>query len=267
MRILGTEPSLVILSQTTQFKKVSSQAKAGRDGVINPQNYNFNQFKHGQFWCSQTLRINRGTWKFSSWQTYMSMPTRKPPWWHFVYRNVTCRQSFDVGKHHTFMKFQIWTEDARLLCFSVWGIILLFMIITTVRQAILLLSKNVKIFHKGFYSMGPLICEIWRHGLSTNSGDSYGHKLCSTHSGFVFILLWEEFHVLPSQIEAARPYRHVERHISISWWYIHHRLPSIWETYSWYISSGALVEQSKFFRQRNFFPWFKYKSHWQWCSF
>ena len=25
--------------------------------------------------------------------------------------------------------------------------------------------------------------------LSTNSGDSYWHKLCSTHSGFVFILI------------------------------------------------------------------------------
>ena len=29
------------------------------------------------------------------------------------------------------------------------------------------------------------ICAIWRHGLSTSSGDSYGHKLCSTHSVFV----------------------------------------------------------------------------------
>ena len=35
----------------------------------------------------------------------------------------------------------------------------------------------------------------WRHGLSTNSGDSNGHKLCSIHSGFVFILLWEGFYV------------------------------------------------------------------------
>ena len=34
---------------------------------------------------------------------------------------------------------------------------------------------------------GKHICEIWRHGLSTNSGDSYGHKLCSTHSGFVML--------------------------------------------------------------------------------
>ena len=46
MRILGTEPSSVILSQTKKFKKwksdaqkVSKQAKAKRDGVINPQNY------------------------------------------------------------------------------------------------------------------------------------------------------------------------------------------------------------------------------------
>ena len=28
-------------------------AKAERDGVMNPHNYNFNQFLHGKFWCSQ----------------------------------------------------------------------------------------------------------------------------------------------------------------------------------------------------------------------
>ena len=52
MRISGTEPYSVILSQTKQFEKlkndnqkVSKQAKAKRDGVINLQNYNFNQFQ------------------------------------------------------------------------------------------------------------------------------------------------------------------------------------------------------------------------------
>ena len=51
MRISGTEPSSVILSQTSSIKKLKSidqkvpkKAKAKRDGVINPQNYNFNQF-------------------------------------------------------------------------------------------------------------------------------------------------------------------------------------------------------------------------------
>ena len=33
--------------------KVPKQAEAKRDGVINPQNYNFNQFQYGKFWCSQ----------------------------------------------------------------------------------------------------------------------------------------------------------------------------------------------------------------------
>ena len=52
MRISGTEPSSVILSQTKLFKKlksdapkVSNQAKAKLDGVINPQftiSVNFN---------------------------------------------------------------------------------------------------------------------------------------------------------------------------------------------------------------------------------
>ena len=51
MRISGTEPSLVILSQTMKFKKLKSdgpkvpkQAEAKRDGVISHQNNNFKQF-------------------------------------------------------------------------------------------------------------------------------------------------------------------------------------------------------------------------------
>ena len=66
MLISGTEPSSVILSQTMKFKKLKSdylnvpkQAEAKRDGVINLQNYDFNQFQHGKFWCSKTLRTNR----------------------------------------------------------------------------------------------------------------------------------------------------------------------------------------------------------------
>ena len=46
MRISDIEPSSVILSQTMNFKKLKNdaqklpkQAKAKRDGVINPQNY------------------------------------------------------------------------------------------------------------------------------------------------------------------------------------------------------------------------------------
>ena len=51
MRISGTEPSSVIVSQTKKFKKLKSDAlkvtkqfEAKWDGVIKPQNYNFNQF-------------------------------------------------------------------------------------------------------------------------------------------------------------------------------------------------------------------------------
>ena len=50
-RISGTKPSSVILSQTKYFQKLQSdvtevpkQGDAKRDGVINPQNNNFNQF-------------------------------------------------------------------------------------------------------------------------------------------------------------------------------------------------------------------------------
>ena len=52
MRILGTEPSSVILSLTKYFQKlkidapkVPKQAEAKRDGIINPYNYNFSQFR------------------------------------------------------------------------------------------------------------------------------------------------------------------------------------------------------------------------------
>ena len=51
MRISGNEPSSVILGQKKWLKrlknnvpKVPKQAKAKRDGVINPQNYNIYQF-------------------------------------------------------------------------------------------------------------------------------------------------------------------------------------------------------------------------------
>ena len=51
MRISGTKPSLVILSQTMKYKKLKSddpkvpqQAEDQRDGVINPQNFNFNNY-------------------------------------------------------------------------------------------------------------------------------------------------------------------------------------------------------------------------------
>ena len=59
MRILGTEPSSVILCQTEKFQKlkidapkVLKQAEAKRDGVINTQNYNVSQFQNGKLWCS-----------------------------------------------------------------------------------------------------------------------------------------------------------------------------------------------------------------------
>ena len=52
MRISGTEPSSVILAQTKYFtngwklipKSAEIQSEAKRDGVLNPKNYNFNQF-------------------------------------------------------------------------------------------------------------------------------------------------------------------------------------------------------------------------------
>ena len=66
MRIPDTEPSSVILSQTKYFNmlksdtpKMPKQAEAKRDGLINQQNYNFNQFQYGKFDALKTLIINR----------------------------------------------------------------------------------------------------------------------------------------------------------------------------------------------------------------
>ena len=67
------------------------------------------------------------------------------------------------------------------------------------------------------------ICAIWWHGLSTNSGDSYGHQLCSTYSRFIFILLREGLYVWPSKVETFWPHRYVQRYLSISRRYFHHR--------------------------------------------
>ena len=64
MRISGSEPSSESFRQSKWFQKLKmlyrkyqKQAEAKRDGVINPQNYNFNQFVYGQFWCIQVHKF------------------------------------------------------------------------------------------------------------------------------------------------------------------------------------------------------------------
>ena len=55
MHISGTEPSSVILNQTRKkdmkrnHQQVPKQTEGKRDGVINPQNYNFTQFHTRKF--------------------------------------------------------------------------------------------------------------------------------------------------------------------------------------------------------------------------
>ena len=67
MRILGTDPSSVIRSQTNTFKKLKSgaqkvpkQTKAKRDGVINSQNYNFVQIQILSK-CYESSKVDRKT--------------------------------------------------------------------------------------------------------------------------------------------------------------------------------------------------------------
>ena len=66
-----------------------------------------------------------------------------------------------------------------------------------------------------YFPHGKHICAIWWHGISTNSGDSYGHQLCSTYSIFIFILLRKALYVWPSKVETFWPHRYVQRYLSI----------------------------------------------------
>ena len=69
MRISGTEPSSVILSQTMKSKKLKSddqkvpkQAEAKRDGVMNPQNYNFDTENFDALKRYKSTEVDRRTW-------------------------------------------------------------------------------------------------------------------------------------------------------------------------------------------------------------
>ena len=72
MRISGTEPSSVIISQKRNLKswkvmpKMPNQAEAKRDGVINPKNYNFNKFSTRTILMLskryESTEVDRRTW-------------------------------------------------------------------------------------------------------------------------------------------------------------------------------------------------------------
>ena len=49
----------------------------------------------------------------------------------------------------------------------------------------------------------------WYICIPTNSGDSYGHKLCSAYSRLIFILLREGFYVKPPEIQTVWSHRQV----------------------------------------------------------
>ena len=52
-----------------------------------------------------------------------------------------------------------------------------------------------------YFPHGKYICAIWWHGIPIKSGDSYGHKLCSTYSRLIFVLLRQGFYVKPPEIQ------------------------------------------------------------------
>ena len=63
--------------------KMPKQGKAKRDGVINQQYYNFNEFKHGKYDALKTLRINRRLFlNFNYLVSVTADGQRSPPMTH-----------------------------------------------------------------------------------------------------------------------------------------------------------------------------------------
>ena len=48
-------------------------------------------------------------------------------------------------------------------------------------------------FGEAFTSHGGYLYAIWWHGIPTNSGDSYGHKLCSAYIADLFLYCYERY--------------------------------------------------------------------------
>ena len=91
-------------------------------------------------------------------------------------------------------------------------------------------------FSKAFtFLMDNNICAIWWQGIPTNSGDSYGHKLSSTYSRLISILLLDGYDVKPPEVQTVWHHRQVQRYLSISLRYIHHWWPCICWAHSLYI--------------------------------
>ena len=76
MRISGTEPSSVILSQTLKFKKLKiNDLKESKQAEAKSQNYNFNQFNADNFDALkryESTEIDRRTWLYVPSRTLWS---------------------------------------------------------------------------------------------------------------------------------------------------------------------------------------------------
>ena len=106
------------------------------------------------------------------------------PFWHFCWCRGFCHRTESdlllfvcqispsnllVYTHHCHMILP--GQKCRLLLNSV----------STESLYYCLPTRNMICIHFGLVlSYEKYICAIWRHGWSTNSGDFYGHKLCST---------------------------------------------------------------------------------------
>ena len=99
------------------------------------------------------------TSQLTIFQSYMSIPTRKPPLWHFTYSNVICLHSYNVCKDDKITIFWKLNIVACMLYFNVWSIVFLIRNFSTVDRKILRQTKKCAVFHKGGFPVGPLICD------------------------------------------------------------------------------------------------------------
>ena len=101
------------------------------------------------------------------------------------------------------------------------------------------------------------ICAMWRHGISTISGDTYGHKLCSTNSGLIFILLWVD---CMSNVHISKRYNLTDM-LNDTSGYIDEISPSITlnlrNIFLIYIQQNFSWTK-QILQRKKLFPWFKY---------
>ena len=93
--------------------------------------------------------------------TYMSVPTRKPPLWHFIYSDAICLHSYNVCKDDNFTKFwKLYTIACMLYFCCMRNYFTKMELFNCLIQNSALIWKH-SIFPQGRFSYGPTHICIW----------------------------------------------------------------------------------------------------------